>query len=59
MKCCWWRVYENYDVITIFQNTFVLRRSRVAMFVEIIEIVTTFIKTIIKYSKLKELEIID
>ena len=33
------------------QNTFVLRRPRVAIFVEIIKILTIFIKTIFKDSK--------
>ena len=34
-----------------FQNTFILRRSRVAIFANIIKIVTMFIKTIFTDSK--------
>ena len=42
----------------LFQNSFVLRRPRVAIFAGIIKIITMFIKTIFKDSKkLKELEI--
>ena len=49
---------RNYDVITI-QNIFVLRRPRVAIFADIIRIITIFCKTIFKDLKmLKELEII-
>ena len=33
-----------YDVITLFQTTFILRKLRVTTFAEIIEIVTIFIK---------------
>ena len=36
---------KNYDVITLFQNTFNLRRSRIASFADIIKITTMFIKT--------------
>ena len=40
----------------LFQNTFILRRSRVAIFADIIKIVIMFIKTVFKDSKkLKEL----
>ena len=39
---------RNYDVIT-FQNTFILRKPRVANFVDIIQ--TIFIKTTFKVSK--------
>ena len=42
---------RNYDVITFFQNTFILRRPRVAIFADIIKIATMFIKTIFKNSK--------
>ena len=35
---------RNYDVITLFQNTFILRRPRVASFADIIKIVIMFIK---------------
>ena len=41
-----------------FQNTFILRRSRVAIFADIIKIVTMFIKTIFEDLKeVKELEV--
>ena len=47
---------KNYDVITfILQNTIILRKPRVANFVDIIKIATLFIKTTCK--DLKELEI--
>ena len=42
------------DIMTsqpIFQNTFILRRPGVAIFADIIKIVTTFIKTIFKDSR--------
>ena len=35
---------KNYDAITLFQNTFTLRRSRIANFADIIKITTMFIK---------------
>ena len=35
----------------LFQNTFILRKPRVAIFVDIIKIVTTFIKKIFKDSE--------
>ena len=41
---------KNYDVITFFQKIF-LRRPGVAIFADIIKIVTMFIKTILKDSK--------
>ena len=48
---------RNYDVITLFQLLFILRRSRVDIFADIIKLVTMFIKTIFKGTKkLKELE---
>ena len=40
----------NYDVITFLQNNFILRRPRVAIFADIIRIVTMFIKKIFKDS---------
>ena len=47
-----------YDFITLFRNTFTLRRLRVANFADIIKIATMFIKAIFKDSKkLKELEV--
>ena len=42
---------RNYDVITFFQNTLTLRRLGVAIFADIIKIVTMFIKTIIQDSR--------
>ena len=42
---------KTYDVITLFQTTFISRKHRVATFAEIIEIVTIFIKKILKDSK--------
>ena len=43
---------------SLFQNTFNLRRPRVANFTDIIKMITIFIKTVFKDSKkLKELEI--
>ena len=39
-----------YDVITLFQKTFILRRPGVVVFADIIKIVTMFIKTIFKNS---------
>ena len=42
---------KTYDVITLFQTTFILRKLRVATFAEIIEIVTIFIKKILKDTK--------
>ena len=45
----------NYEVITLFQNTFILRRPWVAIIADIIKI-KTFIKIFFKDSKkLKEL----
>ena len=44
----------------LFQNTFILRRPRVASFTDIIQIATMFIKTTfedLKEKKLKELKI--
>ena len=41
---------RNYDVITFFQNSLLLRKPGVAIFADIIEIVTMFIKTILKIS---------
>ena len=49
---------KNYELITFIQNIFILRRSRVNIFDDIIKTVTIFIKTTFKDSKkLKELEI--
>ena len=41
----------NYDVITLIQNTVILRRSGAAIFADIIKILTTFIKDIFKDSR--------
>ena len=47
---------RNYNVITFFQNALTLRRPGVAIFVDVIKIVTMFIKTIIQDSrKLKKI----
>ena len=49
---------RNYDVITFISKYLFLRRPRVAIFADIIKIVTMFVKTIHKDSKMsKELEI--
>ena len=52
---------RNYDVITFFQKTFILRRPRVAIFADIIKIVTMFtilLKQSLKFQeKLEEIEI--
>ena len=41
---------RNYDVITFFQKPFILRRPGVAIFADIIKLVSMFIKTILKNS---------
>ena len=49
---------KNFDVTSLLQNTFTLRRSRVVIFADIHKIVTMFIKKTLKSQKmLKELEI--
>ena len=35
---------KNYDITTLFLNTFILRRPRVASFADIIKIANMFIK---------------
>ena len=43
--------------LPLFQNTFILRRPRVAIFADIIKVLTMFIKKIVQDSeKVKELE---
>ena len=42
---------KNYDVLTFFPNTFILREPRVANFAEIIKIATMFVETTFKDSK--------
>ena len=42
---------DGNHVVIIFQNTFILRRSRVANFTDIIKITNTYIKTTFKDSK--------
>ena len=42
---------RNYDVITLFQRKFILRRPRVGIFAGFIKTMTTFIKTILKDSR--------
>ena len=41
---------RNYDIITFFQNVFILKRPGVAIFDDIIKVVTMFIKTIFRDS---------
>ena len=41
---------RNYDVITLFKNTVILRRPEVAIFADTIKIITRFIKKIFKVS---------
>ena len=41
---------RNYDAITFFSNNLYLRRPGVAIFADIIKILTTLIKTILKDS---------
>ena len=41
---------RNDDVLNFFQKTFILKRPGVAIFADIIKIVTMFIKTILKGS---------
>ena len=51
---------RNYNVITFFQKTFILRRPGAAIFAGIIKILTMFIKNFFKDSrKLEGLEIIN
>ena len=46
---------RNYDVITFFQNTLILRRPGVAIFADITKIVTIFLTQLFKtQEKLKE-----
>ena len=40
-----------YDVITFLKKIFILRRPEVAIFADIIKILTAFIKTILKDSR--------
>ena len=42
---------RNCDIIAFFQNTFILRKPRVAILADIVKIVTTFIKKIFRDSK--------
>ena len=42
---------RNYDVITFFQQIFILKRPGVAVFADVIKIVTMFTKTILKDSR--------
>ena len=42
---------RNYDVITFFQQIFILKRPGVAVFADVIKMVTMFIKTILKDSR--------
>ena len=55
MMTLWTKVMTSQS---LFQNTFILRRSRIVNFADIIKISTIFIKTTFKDSKkLKELEV--
>ena len=48
----------KYDVITFFSEHLILRRPRIAIFDDIIKIVTMFIKTVFENSrKVKKIEI--
>ena len=61
IKFCWWRHGQKLWHHKLFiKNTFILKRPRVAIFADIIKVVTIFTKTIFKDSKKKkkELEII-
>ena len=44
-------MHRTYDVITFISKTLILRRPRVAIFADIIKIVSVFIKTIIQDSR--------
>ena len=58
IKFCWWRHGLRLRRHNLFQNTSLLRRTRVANFNDIIKILTMFIKKTFKDSKkLKDLEI--
>ena len=50
-KTCLVRSWTNYEVITLFQKSFILRSPSVAIFPEFIKIVTIFIKTIFENSR--------
>ena len=43
IKFCCWRHEQNYDALTFFQNSFILRRPRVTIFADIIITITLFI----------------
>ena len=43
---------KNYDVVIFFSKIFILRRPEVANFADIIITLTTFIKTILKDSRI-------
>ena len=48
---------RNYVIVTLLQNTFILRRGRIVIFTDIIKVVSMFIKTILKDSN--KIKIID
>ena len=49
----------NYDIITLFQNKFILRRSRVINFAHIVKISMVFLRKPLKTQKnCKELKIV-
>ena len=52
MKLCWWRHrQELWRHNLLFQITINLRKTKVAIFADIIKIITTFIKIILKVSE--------
>ena len=58
IKLFWWCHGQKLWRQKPFQNTLILKRPRVAIFADIIKVVTIFTKTIFKDSKKKKLEII-
>ena len=58
IKFCLWRYRQELWRQPLFQSNFILTRPSLAIFADIIKIVTIFIKTIFEDSKnFKELEI--
>ena len=51
IKLCWWPHGQNHGITTLCQNTFILRRPRVASYTDIINIAIIFVKKIFKDSK--------
>ena len=46
-------MHRDYEIVPLLQNTFILRRLRVANSVDIIKIATIIIKTTVKDSKVR------